>query len=124
MKKTFLQSAIALSFLTGPALAIQPFYDEFKEKYGQPGMPLQKQIEEKKCNICHIDKQPKKNRNDFGQAVAKHLKKADFAGATKKFDPKSPQGKQALETGLDNAGKEKAANGQTFEQIIKGGKLP
>ena len=118
-------TVIVLLLVAGSAgWAIQPFYDAFKEKYGQPGTPLEKPIQATKCNICHIDKKPKKERNDYGQAVGKHLKKADFAGEKKKFDPKTPAGKQALDDGLNAAGEEKAPDGRKFAEIIKGGALP
>lgn len=124
MNKSLFVVVVGFLTFTSSASAIQPFYDAFKEKYGLPGTPLEKPIQATKCNICHIDKKPKKERNDYGQAVAKHLKKADFAGNNKKFDPKSPEGKAALTQGLESAGEEQAPNGKKFAEIIQGGKLP
>ena len=123
--KNFFSACFLLSVIgASPTYAVPPFYDLFKEKYGAPGAPLEKAIAVTKCNVCHIDQKPKKQRNDYGNAVSKYLKKVDFMGPAKKFDPKTPAGKKALADGLEKAGKEKSPGGQSFEQIIQGGKLP
>jgi hypothetical protein len=96
-------TAMICGMLAGSALGVQPFYDQFIEKYAPPNGPLNKQAVATKCNICHVAGKPKKERNDYGNAVGKHLKKVDFIGNAKKFDPKSAEGKQAIAAGLDNA---------------------
>jgi hypothetical protein len=106
-----------------PSFAIQPFYDVFKEKYAKPGTPFEQKVEQTKCNVCHKGTK-KKDRNAYGEAVAKHLKKADFQGDTKKFDPKSDEGKRAIAEGLEKVGKDTAPNGKQFKELIEAGELP
>jgi hypothetical protein len=77
--KYLLVVPVLLAFVS-PALAIKPFYDEFKKDY------LDKLKDKKfaetvdkgaeKCFICHQGKS-KKSRNAFGKEVGKLLTKKD-----------------------------------------------
>jgi hypothetical protein len=63
-----------------PAIAVPPFYIEFKKDYLEQ-LKDKKFVEtvdkaDVKCLICHQGKQ-KKNRNDFGKVVGKFLTKKD-----------------------------------------------
>lgn len=79
--KYLLVVPVLLAFVS-PALAIKPFYDEFKKDY------LDKLKDKKfaetvdkgtdKCYICHQGKPTnKKNRNAFGKEIGKLLTKKD-----------------------------------------------
>ena len=69
------------------------------------------QAKKVKCGVCHVGKK-KKNRNDYGKALAKALKKR---GA---IIPK------AIDAALTETEAAKNARGVTFGSLIKAGKLP
>ena len=116
----------AAVMLTGnSAWAIKPFEVEFKKMYYKPdGDANQKKLAEaidkittgegdmkSSCAICHPGKS-KKERNDYGMAINKLLKKADTDDAKKIADSiKATEG-------------EKNAAGKTFGELIKAGMLP
>ena len=62
--------ALILSLAQSPAEAIPPFQKEFVKMYAPPGSPLAAKVKKVKCNICHKGKK-KKNRNAYGDALAK-----------------------------------------------------
>jgi len=112
-----------------PAWAIPPFNDAFKKMYVKEGSPLADKVGEAKCNVCHgknaEGKDDKKVKNEYGKAVGKYLKKADYTGDDKKYpDVKADDAQKALAEGLASAGKEKSSTGKTFDEIIKSGELP
>ena len=85
-----------------PAIAIPPFFEQFKARYTpEEGATEQQQAlaklveseESGKCLICHVKGQKKTVRNHYGMELAKLLKKKDFS-------------KQRLESDGDNARKE------------------
>ena len=115
--------ALALATFNSPALAIAPFSNAFKDKYVKPGAPLEEKVAKAKCNVCHLGKN-RKNRNEYGKAVQLYLKKADFAGKDKKYDPKSEEGQKLLFEGLEKASAEKNADGKIFLELITAGELP
>jgi hypothetical protein len=112
-----------LALFAAPAWAVPAFNEAFKKAYLKEGTPLAEKASVVKCNVCHKGKE-KKDRNEFGMAVSKYLKKGDFAGDDKKFDPKSPEGQKALAEGLEAALKEKADNGKSFGDLLKENELP
>jgi len=124
--KKFCALIVCLAVLASstPAWAVPAFNDVFKKLYVKDGTPLA----EAKCNACHgknaEGKDDKKVRNEFGKAVAKYLKKGDFTGDNKKFDPKSPEGEKALTEGLEKAAAEKGSDGKSFADTLKAGQVP
>ena len=65
----------------------------------------------KKCAVCHVGKK-KKDRNNFGKALAKNIGK-------KQKDPKK------IEAAFTKTEKEKSAiKDKTFGDLLKDGKLP
>ena len=94
-----------------PAVAVPPFYIEFKKDYLE-SLKDKKFVEavdkaDVKCLVCHQGKQ-KKNRNDFGKVVGKFLTKKDAkdkdkiaAGLKKAFamhvDPKNDKSETYLD---------------------------
>jgi len=113
--------AAGLMLAGKPALAIKPFEAEFKKMYYKPdGDANQKKLAEaidkitmdgNSCGICHPGKS-KKERNEYGMALNKLVKKADKDDAKKIADSI-----KAIES-------EKNAAGKTFGELIKAGMLP
>jgi hypothetical protein len=103
-----------LNFGIGPAAAIPFFQAQFKEMYvaGSDNQAFKDAFESAKCNTCHKGKK-KTDRNPYGEELAKLLdKKADAKNAEKV--------KEALMT----VGDLKNADGKTYGELIKEGKLP
>ncbi len=81
-----------------------------------------------KCNVCHIKGKGKKERNAYGMAVSKYITK-DHINKIKE-DAGDDSAKAAEETkkyileGLAKCEAEKAADGKTYGDAIKAGKVP
>lgn len=120
MKKAvfvLLCGAVAFGFIPNSAMAIKPFFDEFKEKYVKPDgdagdKEFAAEVEKVKCNVCHKGKE-KKTRNAYGEALDKLL--------DKKTDAKD---KKKIQEALDKVAGEKSPEGPTFGELIKEHKLP
>ncbi len=65
-----------------------------------------------KCNVCHYGA-TKKNRNDYGKAIAKALDGA-----------KNVKDKDKVEDALKTAAKDKNAAGKTFGELLEANELP
>ncbi len=114
---------IALSWTASPALATKQFGEQFKETYSKnENKDFVKLVEEAKCNVCHIDGENKKKRNEFGEAMATLLKKGDFPPDRFKKEP--AKCKEEIETAFKKAESMPAKDKQTFGEKIKAGKLP
>ena len=125
MKKfSLLLACLMLATSAATAWAIPPFSDAFKKAYVKDGSPLAEKVAEVKCNVCHMGKE-KKDKNEYGKAVGKFLKKADFTGDAKKYDDvKGDAAQKALADGLKSAEAEKSSAGKTYGELIKAGELP
>ncbi len=126
MKKVLLNFCLAaffISLLAAPALGIAPFNLQWRRKYldKNTNEEFVKVAKAANCNVCHnpSDK-AKKETNDYGKAVAKFLQKAEY----EKFKGKLEESKKYIFEGLDKAEAEKAADGTTYGEKIKAGKLP
>lgn len=79
-----------------------------------------------KCDVCHKPMADKKAKghglNDYGQAVHKHLKHKEFMALHK--EKKSAEAMKLFQDAWEKAAAEKNADGQTFGELIKAGKLP
>ncbi len=105
--------ALGLLWVQRPAEAIPPFQKEFVKMYVQPGSPLEAQVKKVKCNICHKGKK-KKNRNAYGQALAKLL--------DRKKDKKNVE---KIRKALKQVESQSATpGGPTFGELLRAGKLP
>jgi hypothetical protein len=76
-------------------------------------------IKEAKCNNCHYGTS-KKNRNDFGQALNKHMNADTF----KELRENKEELNKKIDAALKAALKEKSKQGKTFGEIIESGSLP
>ncbi len=105
--------ALSLLGAQHPAEAIPPFQKEFVKMYVKPGSPLEAQVKKVKCNICHKGKK-KKNRNAYGDALAKLL--------DRKKDKKNVE---KIRKALKQVESQSATpGGPTFGELLKAGKLP
>jgi hypothetical protein len=84
-----------------------------------------------KCDACHKPGADKKAKghglNDYGHAVHEHLNDKEFMAAHKAAADNPESEKKALElaaAALKAAEADKNAQGQTYGELIKAGKLP
>ena len=107
---------IAFGASAREAFAIKQFADEFKEVYVKEGTPLAAEVEEAKCNVCHKGKS-KKDRNAYGEALAKLLDKKEDKDNKDKI-------RQALEAVAKESSDPSKPDAPTFGDLIAAGKLP
>ena len=124
MKKvcmTFVLGCVAVALCASQASALPPFNKEWTAKYveGNGNAAFVEAVGTTKCNVCHFGKS-KKDKNEYGTAVGKYLKKAEYDKI--KADPATA--KKFIIDGLEKAEAEKAASGKTYGEILKGGELP
>lgn len=79
-----------------------------------------------KCDLCHRPNADKKAKghglNDYGEAMHKHLKHREFMALHK--DKKTAEALKLLQEAWKKAEAEKNAEGKTYGELIKAGKLP
>lgn len=104
-----------------PAAALPPINKEWTGKYveGNGNAKFVEAVGTAKCNVCHVGTS-KKEKNEYGAAVAKFVTKAKYNEI--KEDPDAAK-KYILE-GLQKAEAEKSSAGKSFGEIIKSGELP
>lgn len=115
----------AVAYCAAPAHAVQEFKKQFDAKYveGNGDAKFVEAVGVAKCNVCHdASSKSKKDRNEYGKALSKYLKKADFTLERIKAEPDKVKA-EILEA-FKKAEELKAANGKTFGDIIKSGALP
>jgi hypothetical protein len=119
-------AVLALGVVVGPgsAFAINEFKLGFIKKYAGDAAPAEFKgvVEATGCNICHIRGKNKRERNEYGMALSKFLKVADFQGNNKKFEGGAAE--KEIADALSKAELEKSKAGTTFGELIKQGKLP
>lgn len=120
---TTLVLTLAMAWMGTSAQAIPPFNAQFLKLYVEPAKdsPFAKEVEKVKCNACH-EGTNKKMKNEYGVAVGKLLKKADFGPDKLKADPDGTA--KTIAEALKKVEAEKAKDGTTFGDKIKAGKLP
>ena len=111
-----LTAALVLGSASREAFAIKQFSDEFKAVYVKDGSPLAAEVEAAKCNVCHKGKS-KKDRNVYGEALAKLLDKKEDKDNKDKI-------RQALEAVAKESSNPADAAALTFGALIEQGKLP
>jgi hypothetical protein len=107
---------IATAASAREAYAIKQFADQFKEVYVKDGTPLAAEVETAKCNVCHKGKN-KKDRNAYGEALAKLLDKKEDKDNVEKI-------REALATVAKESSDPANAGAPTFGGLIEAGKLP
>ena len=124
MKKfvlTLVVGAFAVSCFLGSAQARPPYSPIVGEHYKDSEAIVAKTKAADKCNLCHdANSKSKKDRNEYGKALSKHMDEAAFK--------KVKDDKEALAKALGEALKateaDKHSSGKTFGEVIKAGKLP
>jgi hypothetical protein len=100
-----LLAAAVLLVPTAGTVEARPQYKKvFEKKYDK--------VKPVNCKICHPSDDDKKERNEYGQAVAKAL------GAKKVTDTKK------IEKALDTVAKEKDKDGKPYGDKLKKGERP
>ena len=125
MKKlaVFAIICVALATTAEKAQAIPAFAKAFTERYvsTSKNADFVAAAKEKKCNLCHFGTS-KKNKNDFGKVIAKHLKKTNYSSTRVREEA------AAVKKEFDDAFKkilaEKNPAGKTYKSRIDAGMLP
>ncbi len=105
------------TFFSDPALATPVFKKQFEEQY-----PALKGVaEEQKCNVCHYGKS-KKNKNDYGKALAELLKKDNYKDERVKAEPEKVRAE--FDAAFKKVEEAKSKGGETFGARLKAGKAP
>jgi hypothetical protein len=114
---------IVLGLNARPAQALPEFKKKFDAKYveGNSNASFTAAAGEAKCNLCHYGT-TKKNRNDFGTALSKLLKKDNFSSDRVKAEPENVE-KEIYEA-FQKVEEMKSTGGKTFGELIKSGQLP
>ena len=108
--------ALALGF-SSQASAIPGFKKAFDDRY-----PALKGVsEEQKCNLCHFGKS-KKNKNDYGKALAELLKKDNYKDERVKAE--ADKVKAEYDEAFKKVEAAKSKTGDTFGERLKAGKAP
>ena len=128
--RLFLLSAAALLVLAAGADALPPIPAYVKESVEDSAD--HKEIAtafaelKTKCDLCHKPGADKKAKghglNDYGEAMHKHLKHKEFMKLH--MEKKSAEALKLIQEAWEKAGAEKNAEGKTFGEVIKSGKLP
>jgi hypothetical protein len=113
------------------ASALPPINVQWHEKYSALKDAVVKTYGEEstaKCNVCHIAGKGKKEKNAYGMAVGKFVTKAQITkikeDAGDDSDKAAEETKKYILEGLAKVEGEKAADGQSYGDAIKAGKLP
>ncbi|MGD9720979.1 MAG: hypothetical protein AB7O59_02875 [Pirellulales bacterium] len=110
-----------LAIETQRAAGVEAFRKEFESMYvkAEPGSDAEKSLQTAfkaaKCNVCHFGTS-KKNRNDYGKALATLLTKKDAKDTAKIHS--------ALEQVAGMKSKADDGASPTFGELIQQGKLP
>ena len=110
--------AVALNSLVSTDAEGRPQYKkQFEARYKDPAIVAA--VKKEKCNVCHYGKS-KKNRNDYGVALSKHLTKDVYQELRR---DKEGLAKKVTEV-LTLVEKEKSESGVSFGELLKENKLP
>jgi len=113
------------------ATALPPINVQWHEKYSALKDEVVKTYGAEstaKCNVCHIAGKGKKERNAYGMAVSKYITKAHITkikeDAGCDLDKAAEETKKYILEGLSKCESEKAADGKTYGDAIRAGKVP
>ena len=112
-----LLAAVALVWSTSSATARLPYRNAFLDVIKDS--KIHATAKKESCKNCHYGKS-KKNRNDFGMALSKHLNKKLYDQLKKNKPALAKKVREAVEAVLN----EKSVSGETFGARIEAGKLP
>ena len=122
---------VVLALGARSASALPPINVQWHEKYSALKDSVVKTYGEEstaKCNVCHIAGKGKKEKNAYGIAVGKFVTKAQITkikeDAGDNADAAAEATKKYILEGLAKVEAEKAADGKSYGDAIKAGKLP
>ncbi len=122
---------VAASFGVRSASALPPINVQWHEKYSALKDEVVKTYGEEstaKCNVCHVKGKGKKEKNAYGMSVGKFITKAEIMkikeNAGDNSDKAAEDTKKYILEGLSKVEAEKAADGKSYGEAIKAGKLP
>ncbi len=124
MKKfgLFLLVAVVATAITAASMenatALPAFNKQFAKTYKDSKVAASAKAA--KCNLCHVDKKKKTERNEYGAALSKFVTKDDYKEL--KSDPDKLAAK--IEEAFEEAGKVKSSSGKTFAEKMEAGELP
>ena len=78
-----------------------------------------------KCNICHfatVESKSKKQKNDFGKELAKHLSKKNYTGKLYREEPEALS--KEYNAAFKKAMAAKNPKGKTYQSRVDAGELP
>ncbi len=113
------------------AQAIPPFMKAFLSKYAKTESENEQEkefatllVESAKCNVCHVQGKPKKQRNAYGDELAKLLKKASFS--SDRLDAEPEQTAAEMEAAFEAVAALKSGdeNSPTYGELLATFKLP
>ena len=112
---------VTIAWSIPSASALPPFNMEWKAKYveGNSNAAFVEAVNTAKCNVCH-EGTSKKQHNAYGKVVQKYMTKAKY----NEIKEDEAAAKKYILEGLQKAEAEKAANGKTYGELLKGGTLP
>lgn len=115
-----------LMFLASPAMATSVFNKYWKDKYldrEKVDEDFYRKGRRAGCYICHVKGEKKEDkRNEYGQAVNKHLDAKDFPLDYVRENPEEAEKK--LIEGFKKANELKSKSGEKFGKKLEEGKLP
>jgi hypothetical protein len=117
MKKVglILCSGVFAAFFASPAFAMPAFKKSFEKRYSMEARMVT-------CDVCHVmGKDKKQFRNDYGNILAELLDAEQFKGDEKL---EGDEADKVVFEALEKAGKQKAKDGKTYEEHIKGKSIP
>jgi hypothetical protein len=113
------------------AVALPPINVQWHEKYSALKDQVVKTYGEEttgRCYVCHVAGKGKKEKNAYGMAVGKFITKAEITkikeDAGDNTEAAAEATKKYILEGLAKVEAEKAADGKTYGEAIKAGKLP
>jgi len=124
-------AGLVTTFGVRSASALPPISLQWHEKYSALKDEVVKTYgaaSTDKCNVCHIKGKGKKERNAYGMAVSKFITKAHLTkikeDAGCDLDKAAEETKKYILEGLSKCEAEKAADGKSYGDAIKAGKVP
>ena len=107
--------------------AVPAFKKAFDQRYTNviKDAKLVAKIKEAKCNVCHWvdgDKKSKKQKNDFGVALSKLLKKDNYKSTRIAAEPDKV--KAEFDAAFKKVMATKNAKGKTYGDLLDAGDLP
>jgi hypothetical protein len=133
MKRAIVLALAVMMVVSGvhSATALPPINIQWHEKYSGLKAEVEKTYGAEstaKCNVCHIPGKGKKEKNAYGMAVGKYVTKGHITkikeDAGDDLDKAAEETKKYILEGLGKVEADKAADGKTYGDAIKAGKLP